>query len=34
LRVTLGVDSIAEHVDEFLAALPSLIEKSRILSHR
>ncbi len=31
LRVTLGVDSTAEHVDSFLKALPGLVEKARKL---
>jgi cysteine desulfurase len=33
LRVTLGVDSTPAHVDEFLKALPSLVEKARSLAH-
>jgi cysteine desulfurase len=33
LRVTLGKDSTAEHVDSFLKTLPSLIEKARKLSN-
>lgn len=32
LRVTLGKDTTAEHVDSFLKALPSLIEKARKLN--
>lgn len=31
LRITLGVDSTAEHVDSFLKALPALVEKARKL---
>ncbi len=31
LRITLGVDSTAEHVEAFLNALPSLVEKTRNL---
>jgi len=34
LRITLGVDSTAEHVDSFLKALPALIEKARALNQR
>ena len=34
LRITLGVDSTAQNVDEFLKALPSLVEKARTLNHR
>ncbi len=34
LRVTLGKDSTAEHVDSFLKALPNLVEKTRKLNHR
>lgn len=34
LRVTLGKDSTAEHVDAFLASLPGLVEKARIMNHR
>lgn len=33
LRVTLGKDSTAEHVDSFIKTLPSLIEKARKLSN-
>ncbi|MBL8050973.1 MAG: cysteine desulfurase [Anaerolineales bacterium] len=33
LRVTLGKDSSAEHVDSFIKTLPSLIEKARKLSN-
>jgi cysteine desulfurase len=32
LRITLGVDSTPEHVDEFLKVLPGLVEKSRNLN--
>jgi cysteine desulfurase len=31
LRITLGVDSTAEHIDSFLKTLPTLIEKTRKL---
>jgi cysteine desulfurase len=34
MRVTLGVHSTAEHVDEFLSTLPALVEKARALNHR
>jgi cysteine desulfurase len=34
LRITLGVDSTAQHIDEFLKALPALVEKARTLNHR
>jgi cysteine desulfurase len=34
LRVTLGKDSTAEHVDSFLKTLPSLVEKARALNQR
>lgn len=34
LRITLGKDTIAEHVDTFLKTLPSLVEKTRALSQR
>ena len=34
LRVTLGVDTTRAHVDEFLKALPSLVEKVRKLNRR
>jgi len=34
LRITLGVDSTAEHVDEFLKTLPGLVEKARDLNQR
>ncbi|NOT03247.1 MAG: cysteine desulfurase [Anaerolineales bacterium] len=34
LRITLGVDSTAQKVDEFLKTLPSLVEKARTLNHR
>ncbi len=34
LRITLGVDSTPEHVDEFLKALPELVEKARTLNQR
>ena len=34
LRVTLGVDTTPAHVDEFLKALPSLVEKVRKLNRR
>ena len=33
LRITLGVDSTASHVDAFLKALPELVEKVRALNH-
>lgn len=33
LRITLGVDTIPEHVDSFLKTLPTLIEKTRSLNH-
>jgi cysteine desulfurase len=33
LRVTLGKESTAEHVDSFLKTLPSLIEKARKLNN-
>ena len=32
LRVTLGKDTLPEHVDAFLSTLPSLVEKARTLS--
>ena len=34
LRVTLGRDTLPEHVESFLAVLPSLVEKARQLNHR
>jgi len=34
LRVTLGKDSTAEHVDSFLKTLPNLVEKTRKLNQR
>ena len=34
LRITLGVDSTAQHIDEFLKALPALVERVRTLNHR
>lgn len=34
LRVTLGVDSTAEHVESFLNILPGLVEKVRVLNQR
>jgi cysteine desulfurase len=34
LRVTLGVDSMPEHVDSFLKTLPGLVEKARNLNQR
>lgn len=34
LRITLGVDSTAEHVDKFLHTLPGLVEKARSLYER
>jgi cysteine desulfurase len=34
LRITLGVDSAAEHVESFLKTLPGLVEKARVLNHR
>jgi cysteine desulfurase len=34
LRVTLGVDSTPAHVDQFLKALPGLVERARQLNHR
>jgi len=34
LRITLGVDSTAEHVDSFLSTLPGLVEKVRTLNQR
>jgi cysteine desulfurase len=34
LRVTLGKDTLPEHVESFLTALPPLVEKARILNHR
>ncbi len=33
LRVTLGVDSTPAHIDEFLKALPGLVDKARHLNH-
>jgi cysteine desulfurase len=33
LRITLGVDSAPEHVDDFLKTLPGLVEKARKLNH-
>lgn len=33
LRVTLGKDTLPEHVEAFLAALPALVEKARTLNH-
>ncbi len=33
LRITLGVDSTSEHVDEFLKVMPGLVEKARKLNH-
>ena len=34
LRVTLGKDTLPEHVESFLTALPPLVEKARILNYR
>ena len=34
LRITLGVDSTAQHIDEFLKALPALVERVRTLNQR
>lgn len=34
LRITLGVDSMPEHVDSFLKTLPGLVEKARKLNQR
>jgi cysteine sulfinate desulfinase/cysteine desulfurase-like protein len=34
LRVTLGKDTMPEHVEAFLTALPPLVEKARTLNHR
>ena len=34
LRITLGVDSTPQQVDELLKALPELVEKARALNHR
>jgi cysteine desulfurase len=34
LRITLGVDTIAAHVDSFLKTLPGLVEKTRSLNYR
>ncbi|HRQ23223.1 MAG TPA: cysteine desulfurase family protein [Anaerolineales bacterium] len=34
LRITLGKDSTAEHVDSFLKTLPELVEKTRKLNQR
>lgn len=34
LRITLGVDSTAEHVESLLKTLPGLVEKARQLNHR
>lgn len=34
LRITLGVNTTAEHIDSFLKTLPSLIEKARALNQR
>jgi cysteine sulfinate desulfinase/cysteine desulfurase-like protein len=31
LRVTLGKETLPEHVESFLHVLPSLVEKARIL---
>jgi len=33
LRVTLGKDTLPEHVESFLTALPTLVEKARTLNH-
>jgi len=33
LRVTLGKDTLPEHVEKFLDALPPLVEKARKLNH-
>jgi len=33
LRVTLGKDTLPEHVEKFLDALPQLVEKARKLNH-
>src|SRR6266508_5833594 len=33
LRVTLGKDALPEHVESFLSALPTLVEKARTLNH-
>ena len=34
LRITLGIDSTAEHVNQFLKTLPGLVEKGRNLNQR
>ena len=34
LRVTLGKDTLPEDVEQFLLALPGLVEKARVLNHR
>ena len=34
LRITLGADTTAEHVESFLKSLPSLVEKARLINHR
>ena len=34
LRVTLGKDTLPEHVESFLSVLPSQVEKARKLNHR
>jgi cysteine desulfurase len=34
LRITLGVDSTAGHIDSFLKVLPELVGRVRILNHR
>jgi cysteine desulfurase len=33
LRVTLGKDTLPEHIESFLASLPTLVEKARKLNH-
>lgn len=33
LRVTLGKDTLPEHIESFLAILPGLVEKARTLNH-
>jgi len=34
LRVTLGKNTTPDHVEQFLADLPGLVDKARSLSHR